>query len=141
MKWAEKPSRKRHPWHSLNIVPLPNGCGTAMWAADCGFESRRRNNYFCVFLLGFFFGGGYFSVQYMYTSNVKYILHKIKVSCIANQQMLRHKHGRQWNFISLNIIYYYIRLYFTVFLLARSNTRDIPFSNILISKKQFLCNK
>ena len=36
---------------------------------------------------------------------------------------------------------YYIRLYFTVFLLARSNTRDIPFSNILISKKQFLCNK
>ena len=40
-----------------------------------------------------------------------------------------------------NKIYYYIRLYFTVFLLARSNTRDIPFSNILISKKQFLCNK
>ena len=38
-------------------------------------------------------------------------------------------------------INYYIRLYFTVFLLARSNTRDIPFSNILISKKQFLCNK
>ena len=37
-------------------------------------------------------------------------------------------------------VYYYIRLYFTVFLLARSNTRDIPFSNILISKKQFLCN-
>ena len=37
--------------------------------------------------------------------------------------------------------YYYIRLYFTVFLLARSNIRDIPFSNILISKKQFLCNK
>ena len=36
--------------------------------------------------------------------------------------------------------YYYIRLYFTVFLLARSNTRDIPFSNILISKKQFLYN-
>jgi uncharacterized protein Usg len=36
---------------------------------------------------------------------------------------------------------YYIRLYFTVFLLARSNTRDIPFSNILISKKQFLCNQ
>jgi hypothetical protein len=35
---------------------------------------------------------------------------------------------------------YYIRLYFTVFLLARSNTRDIPFSDILISKKQFLCN-
>ena len=35
---------------------------------------------------------------------------------------------------------YYIRLYFTVFLMARSNTRDIPFSNILISKKQFLCN-
>jgi hypothetical protein len=34
-----------------------------------------------------------------------------------------------------------IRLYFTVFLLARSNTRDIPFSNILISKKQFLCYK
>jgi hypothetical protein len=27
-----------------------------------------------------------------------------------------------------------IRLYFTVFLLARSNPRDIPFSNILISK-------
>ena len=27
------------------------------------------------------------------------------------------------------------------FLLARSNTRDIPFSNILISKKQFMCNK
>ena len=48
-------------------------------------------------------------------------------------------------FISLylldNIKYYYIRVYFTVFLLARSNTRDIPFSNILISKKQFLCNK
>jgi hypothetical protein len=38
-------------------------------------------------------------------------------------------------------LYYYIRLYFTVFLLARSNTHDIPFSNILISKKQFLCNK
>ena len=38
-------------------------------------------------------------------------------------------------------LFYYIRLYFTVFLLARSNTRDIPFSNILISKKQFLCNK
>ena len=37
--------------------------------------------------------------------------------------------------------FYYIRLYFTVFLLARSNTRDIPFSNILISKKQFLCNR
>ena len=36
---------------------------------------------------------------------------------------------------------YYIRLYFTVFLFARSNTRDIPFSNILISKKQFLCNR
>jgi hypothetical protein len=36
------------------------------------------------------------------------------------------------------IVYYYIRLYFTVFLLARSNTRDIPFSNILISKKQFI---
>jgi hypothetical protein len=30
---------------------------------------------------------------------------------------------------------------FTVFLLARSNTHDIPFSNILISKKPFLCNK
>jgi hypothetical protein len=30
---------------------------------------------------------------------------------------------------------YYIMLYFTVFLLARSNTRDIPFTNILISKK------
>jgi hypothetical protein len=40
-----------------------------------------------------------------------------------------------------HIAYYYIRLYFTVFLLARSNTRDIPFSNILINKKQFLCNK
>ena len=40
-----------------------------------------------------------------------------------------------------NMLFYYIRLYFTVFLLARSNTRDIPFSNILISKKQFLCNK
>jgi hypothetical protein len=39
------------------------------------------------------------------------------------------------------IVYYYIRLYFTVFLLARSNTLDIPFSNILINKKQFLCNK
>jgi hypothetical protein len=39
-----------------------------------------------------------------------------------------------------NIHHYYIRLYFTVLLLARSNTRDIPFSNILISKKQFLCN-
>ena len=36
---------------------------------------------------------------------------------------------------------YYIRLYFTIFLLARSNTHDIPFSNILISKMQFLCNK
>jgi hypothetical protein len=57
-----------------------------------------------------------------------------------------------WNLININelamdrkwwnnsyILYYYIRLYFTVFLLARSNTRDIPFSNILISKKQFLC--
>ena len=46
--------------------------------------------------------------------------------------------------VSTDIVYiyfYYIRLYFTVFLLARSNTRDIPFSNILISKKQFLCNK
>jgi hypothetical protein len=42
--------------------------------------------------------------------------------------------------VQINILYYYIRLYFTVFLLARSNTRDIPFSNILISKKQFLCN-
>ena len=40
-----------------------------------------------------------------------------------------------------NKIFYYIRLYFTVFLLARSNTHDIPFSNILISKKQFLFNK
>ena len=40
-----------------------------------------------------------------------------------------------------NNFIYYIRLYFIVFLLARSNTRDIPFSNILISKKQFLCNK
>jgi hypothetical protein len=30
---------------------------------------------------------------------------------------------------------------FYCFLLARSNTRDIPFSNVLISKKQFLCNK
>ena len=40
-----------------------------------------------------------------------------------------------------NKLVYYIRLYFTVFLLARSNTCDIPFSNILISKKQFLCNK
>ena len=43
--------------------------------------------------------------------------------------------------IHINIDIYYIRLYFTVFLLARSNTRDIPFSNILIIKKQFLCNK
>ena len=42
---------------------------------------------------------------------------------------------------NFNIYNYYIRLYFTVFLLARSNTRDIPFSNILITKKQFLCNK
>jgi hypothetical protein len=42
---------------------------------------------------------------------------------------------------TLNNLCYYIRLYFTVFLLARSNTRDIPFSNIFISKKQFLCNK
>jgi hypothetical protein len=33
--------------------------------------------------------------------------------------------------VDVNISYYYIRLYFTVFLLARSNTRDIPFSNIL----------
>jgi len=40
-----------------------------------------------------------------------------------------------------NISFYYIMLYFTVFLLARSNTRDIPFSNILISKKLFMCNK
>jgi hypothetical protein len=45
------------------------------------------------------------------------------------------------NLIQHNNIIYYIRLYFTVFLLARSNTRDIPFSNILISKKQFLCDK
>jgi hypothetical protein len=44
-------------------------------------------------------------------------------------------------FCTNNMLDYYIRLYFTVFLLARSNTRDIPFSNILISKKQFLCNK
>ena len=47
-------------------------------------------------------------------------------------------------FTENKIIYkyiYYITLYFTVFLLARSNTRDIPFSNILIRKKQFLCNK
>ena len=41
----------------------------------------------------------------------------------------------------VNIVVYYIRFYFTVFLLVSSNTRDIPFSNILISKKQFLCNK
>jgi hypothetical protein len=33
-------------------------------------------------------------------------------------------------FSSKNKLFYYIRLYFTVFLLARSNTRDIPFSNI-----------
>ena len=44
-------------------------------------------------------------------------------------------------YLKLNSNLYYIRLYFTVFLLARSNTRDIPFSNILISRKQFLCNK
>jgi hypothetical protein len=44
-----------------------------------------------------------------------------------------------FKFWTLNL--FYIRLYFTVFLLARSNTRDIPFSNILISKKQFPCNK
>ena len=37
--------------------------------------------------------------------------------------------------------FYYTRLYFTYFLLARSNTRDILFSNILISKNQFMCNK
>jgi hypothetical protein len=41
----------------------------------------------------------------------------------------------------INKCNYYIMLYFTVFLLARSNARDIPFSNILISKKQYLCNK
>jgi hypothetical protein len=40
-----------------------------------------------------------------------------------------------------NTLFYYIKLYFTVFLLARSNTCHIPFSNILISKKLFLCNK
>ena len=40
-----------------------------------------------------------------------------------------------------NNMHYYIRLYSTVFLLARINTRDVPFSNILISKKQFRCNK
>jgi hypothetical protein len=39
--------------------------------------------------------------------------------------------------ILTSIFFYYIRLYFTVFLLARSNTRDIPFSNIWITKKQF----
>jgi hypothetical protein len=59
-------------------------------------------------------------------------------------------YGAEYNNIELGsasprssavIVYYYIRLYFTVFLLARSNTRDIPFSNILISKMQFLCNK
>ena len=53
---------------------------------------------------------------------------------------LLHK-SSYWSRSSAVIVYYYIRLYFTVFLLTRSNTRDIPFSNILISKKQFLCNK
>ena len=43
--------------------------------------------------------------------------------------------------ISHCIYIYYIRLYFTVFPLARSNTREIPFPNILISKKKILCNK
>jgi hypothetical protein len=38
-------------------------------------------------------------------------------------------------------IYMYPCLWLTVFLLARSNSHDIPFSSILISKKQFLCNK
>jgi hypothetical protein len=55
-----------------------------------------------------------------------------------------------WNFYWLSLYcnseicnkdYYYIRLYFAVFLLAGSNTRDIPFSNILISKMQFLWNE
>ena len=48
------------------------------------------------------------------------------------------KHFRKFK---VKKLFYYIRLHFTVFLLVRSNTRDIPFSNILISKKQFLCNK
>jgi hypothetical protein len=31
----------------------------------------------------------------------------------------------------VNIMFYYIRLYFTVFILARSNIHDIPFSTSL----------
>ena len=41
----------------------------------------------------------------------------------------------------VNNVVCYIRLYFTIFLLARSNTRYIPFSSILISKKQIMCTK
>jgi hypothetical protein len=52
---------------------------------------------------------------------------------------LLHK-SSYWSRSSAVIVYYYIRLYFTVFLLTRSNTRDIPFSNILITLKNFFEN-
>ena len=67
-------------------------------------------------------------------------LHQPKKNAVKiNNYLLYHKNN--YYIMILFKQFYYIRLYFTVFLLARSNTRDIPFSNILISKKQFLCNK
>jgi hypothetical protein len=64
-----------------------------------------------------------------------YMIHMKYYDIVRDHPIIIHVH------FGVNKKYYYIRLYFTVFLLARSNTRDIPFSNILISKKQFLCNK
>ena len=57
---------------------------------------------------------------------IKYF--KVALAAILTKKIMFWKLVNSW----WNKGNYYIRLYFTVFLLARSNTRDIPFSNILI---------
>ena len=56
--------------------------------------------------------------------------HKFPVYQLENYYRLT---GNVMGPVYIRIYNYYIRLYFTVFLLARSNTRDIPYSNILIN--------
>jgi hypothetical protein len=69
------------------------------------------------------------------------VLHNWQHECLEQKLFTEFLLSLYCNSEICNKDYYYIRLYFAVFLLAGSNTRDIPFSNILISKMQFLWNE
>ena len=124
-----------HLFHFLGVIEA-TFIKTVQWTIDLTLYPCNKTKITSLMLI------------YIQSNKIAYLSEMLSLSS-ANFRLVPYKEtlvercGRTFPaiFQLFNIIYYYIRLYFTVFLLARSNTRDIPFSNILISKKQCLCNK